>query len=223
MYFFSFPFQESIIDLSEESQLEAAITASLEAADNCVLVFSDDSDTDHASRNPDRNKEDPLHHHETTSGGRRVVKDIRTGGANEMATKGILTRKRLSGSVAGTGREKRMRTDMDPMCKAIDGIELTNSLPEECVGESSNKVVVVNGKEKRGKRGKGRGKAKGKCKQQEVAAPFSDEDVAGCTVDELLARGDIRKEDVSWLLFRLPDGTRCQQSFLCTHPVRVRM
>lgn len=229
--------QKSVINLSEESQLEAAITASLleskpQAANN--LVFSDDSDTDYISLSPDK-KTEPLHSHKSSNSGVRSVgkssvhvEGVCSGGrttesSNGMATgKTCKTRKRPSnGGDDGLSR-KKMRADIDPVCVAIDNIELTQSLSEEEGFSGSSRAV--NG---RGKRGKGKGKAKGgksSGKQVAVPGPVGGEDgsiVQGCSVEEMLAAGDIQKEEVSLILFRLPDGTRLQKSFLCNHPVRV--
>lgn len=212
--------QKSVLNLSEESQLEAAIKASLleskpHNADNHTLVFSDDSDTDYITLSPDKREKmtvdsgvrsvgkSSAHTEGVSSGGRSGKVES----ANGVATR--MTRKRASNETDGEwARGKRMRTNIDPVCVAIDNIELTH---EDGLGESR---VAINGRGKGGRRRKGKGKAKS-CN---IPEPTSKD----CrSVEEMLAAGSISKEDVSLILFRLPDGTRLQKSFLCNHPVQV--
>ena len=40
-------------------------------------------------------------------------------------------------------------------------------------------------------------------------------------VEKLLETGAIGKDEVSHILFRLPDGTRLQKAFICSHPIKV--
>lgn len=41
------------------------------------------------------------------------------------------------------------------------------------------------------------------------------------SVEELLKSGSIRSHEVSHILFRLPDGSRLQKAFICSHPIKV--
>lgn len=41
------------------------------------------------------------------------------------------------------------------------------------------------------------------------------------TVEKLVETGAIGKDEVSHILFRLPDGTRVQKTFICSHPIKV--
>lgn len=229
-----FSLQKSIVNLSEESQLEAAITASLQESepnnsDTPTLIFSDDSDTECLS--PDRRTEDPqrtvrsvgkssLHTEEMKSGDRDTEAATGFNGVTCSTTAGTSkTRKRPSNNVGSEWPGKRRRMDMDPVCSAMDSIELTRSLSEE---ESLVRKKPLNGKGKRAKGGKGKGKAVGGCGQEAgVSTPEDCCSMRGCCVEDLLAAGDIHKEDVSLILFRLPDGTRLQKTFLSNHPIRV--
>lgn len=231
-----FSLQKSIVNLSEESQLEAAITASLQESepnnsDTPTLIFSDDSDTECLS--PDRRTEDPqrtvrsvgkssLHTEEMKSGDRDTEAATGFNGVTCSTTAGTSkTRKRPSNNVGSEWSGKRRRMDMDPVCSAMDSIELTRSLSEE---ESLVRKKPLNVKGKRAKRGegKGKGKAGGGCGQEAgVSTPEDCCSMRGCCVEDLLAAGDIHKEDVSLILFRLPDGTRLQKTFLSNHPIRV--
>lgn len=234
--------QKSIINLSEESQLEAAITASLQESepqnsDNHTIIFSDDSDTDYISLSPGRKTEDPpcslsdvrsvgkssLHTEEMNSNDRNGTEaancfnGVACSSADNKSNK---TRKRPSNNVDGGWSGKKRRTDVDPVCTAMDNIELTRSLSEE---ESVVPKKPVNGKG-RAKGGKGKGKAGGG--HQRGAATIvsmSEDTMRGCSVEELLTAGDICKGDISIILFRLPDGTRLQKTFLSNHPIRVSL
>lgn len=223
--------QKVIINLSEESQLEAAIKASLEESvpDNHTLTFSDDSDTDYLSLSPLNNK----HHTGVQSIGKSsrhpegVSNDNRTGvvmveAAQERnGVNNCKSRKRPSNGDDDTElrRKKKMRSDLDPVCAGIDSMELTRGRD----GGDSGGDKLVNGKGRKGKGSKGKGKAK---RSRVPCASVPDEsggDDAETrrTVEELLASGDVHKDQVTQILFRLPDGTRLQKSFLCTHPVEV--
>lgn len=41
------------------------------------------------------------------------------------------------------------------------------------------------------------------------------------SVEELLKCGSIGNHEVSYILFRLPDGSRLQKAFICSHPIKV--
>ena len=41
------------------------------------------------------------------------------------------------------------------------------------------------------------------------------------SVEELLKSGSIGSHEVSRILFRLPDGSRLQKAFICSHPIKV--
>ena len=43
------------------------------------------------------------------------------------------------------------------------------------------------------------------------------------TVEEQLEIGAVQKEEVSHILFRLPDGSRLQKAFICSHPIKVNI
>lgn len=76
---------------------------------------------------------------------------------------------------------------------------------------------VVGRKGRKGRVSKGKGKAGTEGEGEEGQACSSE-----CrTVEELLVAGVVRQEEVSQILFRLPDGTRLHKSFLCKEPIRV--
>lgn len=241
--------QPSIINLSEESQIEAAIKASLQeftpqTMNQQTLVFSDDSDTDGISLSPDRPNIPPFSQEPIST-----VTDVKSVGVtSSLLAQGVsdgsrtkvsinddgtvaVGRKRLSGSDReGYGEEARkiIRTDIDPVCTAIDNIELTQSMSGDFMGSNSTSVRVVNGKGGRKIGGKGKGKASGGmvppkllCASGQEAERCKSANTHSVMIEEQLASGDILKDEVSHILFRLPDGTRLQRSFLCKHPVRV--
>lgn len=41
------------------------------------------------------------------------------------------------------------------------------------------------------------------------------------SVEELLKSGSVGSHEVSHILFRLPDGSRLQKAFICSHPIKV--
>lgn len=41
------------------------------------------------------------------------------------------------------------------------------------------------------------------------------------SVEELLKSGSVGNHEVSHILFRLPDGSRLQKAFICSHPIKV--
>lgn len=114
---------------------------------------------------------------------------------------------------------KRTRTDLDPVCLAIDNIELTRSMSTDNPDVGSTDRKISNGKGKRGNNSKGKGKAK--ASETDFVSGDSTSNSLDVTVEELLESGDIHKDDVTQILFRLPDGTRLQKSFLSKHPISV--
>lgn len=192
--------KRSIINLSEESQLKAAIEASLEESErnSHCLVFSDDSDSEHITLSP--SPEPCSLKHSNSVGRTQNSGDSRT--SSDIAVSGKKFRKRPSVSGAESSPRKRVCTRIEPMCTAIGNIEISH--------KDSSVPSVLNGK------GKQKMKAKA-ARLQGVSKTVSKEEN---TVDELLATGDICREEVSQILFRLPDGSRLQKSFLCKHPVK---
>lgn len=211
-------------------------------------MFSDDSDTDYVSLSPDVRGETP-----TTSNA--AVTDVRSIGQPSVLAEGVndggrtglikesvthntisfggdncvKSRKRLnSDSLREEEPRKKRRSDIDPMCAAIDDIELA---PNDHVGKDSTHNKLVNGKGRKGKRSKGKEKARGEgpCTKVRVgtSVPVNLTSDPGesvnteHTVEELLASGHLCKDEVSQILFRLPDGSRLQKSFLCNHPISV--
>lgn len=145
----------------------------------------------------------------------------------------LRTRKRTLNS-DGHSEEprKKLRTDIDPMCTAIDNMELKRTMSEE---KTHTVVNMTGGKGRIGKRNKGKGKWKAgedgtrgavknesrKNRSGQHAINHLSDQSQGNSVEELLASGKIQQEEVSQILFRLPDGSRVQKSFLCNHPIRV--
>ena len=217
LFFFLTSLQKSVINLSEESQLEAAIKASLlesKPHNDHTLVFSDDSDTDYIALSPDKRERKAVGSGVQSIGKSSAHTDgVSSGGRSESAN-GVATRRTRKRPSNDTDDEraggKKMRTNIDPVCVAIDNIDLTPSVTEE----DRLSGVAVNGRGK-GRRGRGR-----KGKERHLTEPATGEDCRR-SVEEMLAAGSISKGDVSVILFRLPDGTRLQQSFLCSHSVQV--
>jgi hypothetical protein len=190
---------------------------------NHTLAFSDDdSDTDYISLSPSRRTGDSATAFQSVGESSTLTQRVSGSGRTEAAnsangvidlTTGRDTRKsRKRPSPVDCGYSgKRMRADIDPVCIAIDNIELTRSLS----GDGGN--MAVNGS--RGRKGKGKAKVGNPPGEQGMAAPPLS--ASGPSVEEMLAAGDISKDAVSLILFRLPDGTRLHKSFLCNHSVKV--
>ena len=236
--------QNSVINLSEESQLEAAIKASLQevcpqATDRQTIVFSDDSDVDYITFSPDEETDTLIHSSQerdnTLTGAKTIGQPSQASGgiSNDGRTTDpaslynyeddihiVKSRKRLSDNKDDQNcPRKKARTDVDPMCVAIDNMELTQSVPNESlVTKDSMDSRMLNGKGRKGKKGKGKGKAKAE-ETDPVSRGKCDDTMH--SVEELLASGDICKDEVSQILFRLPDGTRLQKCFLSKHPISV--
>ena len=105
---------------------------------------------------------------------------------------------------------------------AIDNIELTQSTSTGgLVVADSTDSRLFNGKGRKGKRSKGKGKARTTEVDPETPADCIDTTTTTAMVEELLASGDLHKDEVTQILFRLPDGTRLQKSFLSKHPISV--
>ena len=183
-----------------------AIQASLEAAnskdDTQDLLFSDDSDSEPNCLSPDKS----FVHDTTLSEQSQVVGGTNANSEGDSHNYGgvsnIVSRKRTTSSVDNLESRKKPRTDLDPMCAAIDGVKLTQ---EEAEGQGHFTVKALNVKGKRSKM------LEGKVKNHGASTSGNN------TVKELL-KG---RNEVSQILFRLPDGTRLQRSFLSKEPIRV--
>ena len=150
--------------------------------------------------------------------------------------KGFQSRKRRSNDSYEETAIKRIRSDIDPVCVAINNIALAQSLSNTTVQVDSPDCKMVNGKTK-SEQCKGKGKHKygnstaqskgnSKTKGGNVTNETSEVDSLAKSkgesdIVEQLASGDIHKDDISRILFRLPNGTRLQKNFMCEQPLQV--
>ncbi len=112
---------------------------------------------------------------------------------------------------------KKIRTELDPVCTAINNIELVRSKSDSVERDSAFMKVRVNGKTSKGK-----GKATDPPKKSlDGKAQHSDEMMEHGSIEDRVSSGVINMDDVSQILFRLPDGSRLQKSFLCKSTIRV--
>ena len=245
--FFAFLSQGSIINKSEESQLEAAIQASLEDANHhtAVVITSDSSDNELLlSTSEDDEKGVALAKAVTRSravvqsqgkssnGGRGATTANERAHAVPLLTSGG-SRKRHSNELPeedGAIGKKKPRTDLEPVCDAINNIELDRLMSVE-TKEDDLEAFPDSAKGRRGgaKRGRGKGGRRGKGKSGSSAtAGLSSDESAGKVSspekpdpDDLLQSGRLQKEQVSRILFRLPDGSRLYKTFMSSSPVQV--
>lgn len=219
--------------MSEQTQLEAAIRASLDDIDNGPLVISsENSDTEHVSLSSDDDTDNPAKLQETTP---RIVKSL--GQSSQADSKmeakhsvilpsHAINRKRVSAvnDNDDVGCVKRARTDLEPMCNAINNIELENSLPKDSpdsdVRVNTHDRSMKSSSSRRGKARTGSG-GNGSASTSDPLMNNSSAIVTEETPEEQLTSGRIHKDDVSHILFRLPDGSRLHKSFLSTDLIRV--
>ncbi len=135
-------------------------------------------------------------------------------------------RKRQSAAVKDDGypsATKKPRTDLDPVCSAMNNIGLDHLLAE------GNLHTTVISNQASGDRGKGGGCKGGKKKVKTAATEDTSCDTTASKrsakpavdPDVMLKNGELLKEEVSHILLRMPDGSRLHKTFLRSAPVKV--
>lgn len=138
---------------------------------------------------------------------------------------GMMSRKRVSAvnDDKTVWSAKRPRADIEPMCKAINNIALERSLPEDAPDSDAGMNSHDRGRRSSRRTSKTRIESgAANTSSAHGAIKSSNEVVVGKeTLEEQLISGRIHKDEVSQILFRLPDGSRLQKTFLSTDLVRV--
>ncbi len=255
------------MDQSEESQLEAAIRASLEElqpANNKIIIFSSDDEEDGGGVEMERGgSEDDLKWtgsdgsdmdadvvevHQGVTGNPMLRESTRRRDAIPAATTGRLTSRggKLSDNSGQTPSVSRPKLNMDvklkPCSVDINPVNSTSrkrfsssddELPRKAMRMYSLKsepppqtnhhksqdatddvtLVAPTLSLSRGKKGQNGGR-KGKGRAKEVVSN-------DLSIEEQLTSGSVKKEDVSHIVIRLPEGNRVQKAFLCHQPIQV--
>ena len=71
------------------------------------------------------------------------------------------------------------------------------------------------------RRGKGRAGVVVKRKGMSSVPVTDSTDSGKLSIEEQLTSGSISKDDVSWIVVRMLDGSRVQKNFICHHPIEV--
>lgn len=233
-----FTMQSSVVELSEQSQLEAAIQESLLYSKSSSskrtkyqLVFSDSDDeeidtislssgTDNDTEEMDGGctsielgsqgstqslfKSSKSEHLSVSKIKKKAAdKSILQGGTAESQPEpeqSRRTRKRTSSQSSAQDELPRKILRFNATQgnnKSLDQVELqsVSSRKPEC--SATLKKKVANG-----------------IQVEESVTPST-------TVETLLETGSIGKDEVSHILFRLPDGSRLHKKFVCSHPIKV--
>ena len=124
---------------------------------------------------------------------------------------------------------KRPKTDPDPVCNATNNIELLRLSSVENVGvdRRDDRARKQEGGGGEGERGGGRGgKRRRAATSKESSCDIISAGKGSADVDPhvggMVERGELQKDQVSQILFRMPDGSRLLKTFLSTACVRVR-
>ena len=213
---------QTIVDECEESQLEAAIRASLaetqatskpyylvDSDDQCSPVVSSDESDEvvcgrrrrkargggiHSSSSEDERVTSPFAHHIPSN----VSLDPLVGD-NQSSSAGHRER--------GKKRHCSFETNGELPRKLLK--QIVSSRLDDTTSEQCESAVGRKGKERAGSSG---------VAKKTKAVPL----LPGQTLEEQLASGAVSASDVAVLLVRLPDGTRVEKAFNRTHPIQVR-
>eukprot|EP00731_Ephydatia_muelleri_P029634 Em0021g157a len=209
----------TIVDECEESQLEAAIRASLaetqasskpyylvDSDDQCSPVVSSDESDEvvcgrrrrkarggiHSSSSEDERVTSPFAHH--------IPSDVSLDplvGDNQSSSAGHRER--------GKKRHCSFETNGELPRKLLK--QIVSSRLDDTASEQCESAVGRKGKERAGSSG---------VAKKTKAVPL----LPGQTLEEQLASGAVSARDVAVLLVRLPDGTRVEKAFNRTHPIQ---
>ena len=251
-----FVLQSSVVELSEQSQLEAAIQASLQDCPSPTkktkyeLIFSDSDDdgNDHTSLNSggvsDMDETD-----EGCMGGTDTV-DI-AGDPDVLAStsfKWTVTTDPPTKLTSLTATSCDINTKpVDSHGVSIDDVKNSQpqqirknrkleSSPSSSQEELPRKVLrskdsddcyspVMRSQRKCSKSDpvKPQSPNKSKCNVGNGTQPQATLKSDTTTLEEQVVTGAIQRDEVSYILFRLPDGSRLQKAFVCSHPIKVNL
>ena len=186
-----------------------------------LVISSDNSDT--ASLSSDDDSDAP---------GKLVTASARTVKSKSPLSKRKMVTTQAKGKLRAVNRKrgctisdddtvslvKKSRTNIDPMCAAINNIELERPHFEDARGSdvSDDRKYSRIEEVRRGK------SATASDSGHASITNSSHEDVVGgSTLDEQVVSGRIHKDEVSQILFRFPDGVRLQKTFLSSNLIRV--
>jgi len=237
--------QGSIINKSEQSQLEAAIQASLEELSHrtAIVVTSDSSDNELLLSTSDDDEMGVALTRAMTRSRAVVRSQGKSSSRSEVAASERIhvasllnsegSRKRRSNELTeegGGSAKKKTRTNLEPMCDAINNIELNRLMSVE-TKEDDVEPFTDSTKDGRGGAKKGRGKGGHRSKRKSAGSGttgLSSDESAGKVSSpqkpdpgDLLQSGSLQKEQVSQILFRMPDGSRLHKTFMSSSPVQV--
>ena len=224
------------MDECEQSQLEAAIRASLvetQAEKSYQLIDSDDQCTPVASGD-ESNDEVCVRRRAGPAGGRRPKgsKCIDSTSSDDERVPSPFSHHSpsdisfdpiddQSASVNHTGHGRKRRRSFETngdvprkLLKKIVSSRLDDATPLQHQSEIRRK-----GKEKAGSVG-----VASKVKDLSLPGETPDKQlVPGMVIaNDITVLGMVSANDITVLLVRLPDGTRVEKSFNCTHPIQVR-
>ena len=271
------PIQESVAELSEESQLEAAIRASLQVAthkeksksnaetrstskyqlifsddseDECITVSSDDeaiySDMDidfvgneHTQSSSEQNsklwkdKNTISFHNRTASHGpdqddiievESSCMNVKPSKQKEVRHERRNRKRHLSSQAlddhAGSAR-KVLRIDDSNEFVTDTHESMHDTQPDGDTRGKSNENKSSRTNKSKLKMLKGSPSKETRATTKGVFA--NSNHAKDITLEEQLASGSVKKEDLVQIVLRLPDGARLQKSFMCTHPIEVRV
>lgn len=251
--------QSSVVELSEQSQLEAAIQASLQdcqASANAVnrsskyeLVFSESEsdENDVISLSSDARSDV-----DETDGGWMGTTDVDLHSDSDIqahtSSKGVEPYVVADSSVMvsiDADSEVRMKPvdihDNDPLLqrdneeskskqtrnrkRTSSQTSLVSEHPRKLLRASTSKMSESSSgrlprvKSKRSRDPVAKESPKENIEQSQTSTTVNNSDTN--SVEELLRSGSIGNYEVSRILFRLPDGSRLQKAFICSHPIKV--
>ena len=212
---------QTIVDECEESQLEAAIRASLaetqasskpyylvDSDDQCSpVVSSDESDEVVCGR---RRRKARGGIHSSSSEDERVTSPFAHHIPSDMSLDPLVGDDQSS-SAGHRERGKKRH------CSFETNGELPRKLLKQIVSSRLDDTASEQCESAVGRKGKERAGSSGVAKKTK-AVPL----LPGQTLEEQLASGAVSARDVAVLLVRLPDGTRVEKAFNRTHPIQVR-
>ena len=213
---------QTIVDECEESQLEAAIRASLvetqaETKPSYFLIDSDDQCSPVVSSDESsevvcvrrKAKARALGGAQNTSEDERAPNPFAHHMPSDMNLDSVLSDQSSLSSRRERGKKRNHSFESNgelprKLLKQIVSSRLDDPTPEQC-----KSAVGRKGKEKAG--------SSGVAKKTKTVPLLS-----GQTLEEQLALGTVSASDIAVLLVRLPDGTRVEKAFNRTHPIQVR-
>lgn len=256
-----FMIQDSVADLSEESQIEAAIKASLQEAisddkagktnsttkyhlvfsddseEECITVSSDeatcsDMDTDIGSSQPvqlssKRTKKscvktDDSYSPTCSTTTVPLLNNTDNDDVVELKSSDIKFNKQNTSSHKRHNRKRHLssRSVNSPLGSASKVLRIDDSdEDEESTHHTVNAAEATCNSNSKGKSSMSR--IRTKARKGTTESGHSAWNSNETNIEELLASGLVKKEDLAHIVFRLPDGTRIQKAFISIHPIKV--